>query len=133
MEEIPRRCYDAGKEEKEALVVLGFDESDVEWIQNNLKDEHRTMYNPTLDTKDRDEEDLKKFLRKNSGCLVTCKSYLNGMECRTVVLVYDNCHASHFRSNFLRASHEVILIDRNTKEKAFKHPKELTTPMTLSG
>ena len=54
-----------------------------------------------------------KFLEKENGGLVTLGSLFNGMESARVVFIYENPYASHFRANYMRASVELILIDRN--------------------
>ena len=104
--------------EGETIVVLGNDDKDMGWILQTLPKEKQTVYDPTIGEESDSVEDLKKILKgEKTGCLVTCGSLLNGMECKTLVFVYDNPFSSHFRSNFLRASHELILIDRNTQGK----------------
>merc|ERR1712130_652210 len=106
---------------KETIVVLGNDQSDIEWILQKLpktKEERNYMvvYNPSQeDEVEESEERLRTFLREGRGCLLTRGELFNGMESATVVLVFDNPYASHFRANFLRASVEIIAIDRNNK------------------
>ena len=105
-EDLPKQGFE------EAVVILGNEESDIEWVLQHLPTTERcvTIYSPsTLDC----ERNLERFLEEDTGCLVTLGSLFNGMECATVVFVYNNPYASHFRSNFLRASVELVLIDRN--------------------
>ena len=113
---------------KEAVVILGNDESDIEWTLQHLPKEDSliTIFNPKSDEESLDcERKLELFLEKDAGCLVTLGSLFNGMECASVVFVFSNPYASHFRANFLRASVELILIDRNQQGSTFISEDEL--------
>ena len=102
-------------------MVLGNDQTDIEWILQKLPktEEERnylTVYNPSQEEEvEESEERVRTFLREDQGCLLTQGSLFNGMESATVILVFDNPHASHFRANFMRASVEIITIDRNKR------------------
>ena len=105
---------------QETVVVLGNDDADVKWImeklvpQNQEEEKCITVYNPQKEDEiEESERKLKEFLKSGQGCLVTRGELFNGMESASVVFVFDDPHASHFRANFLRASVEIITVDRN--------------------
>ena len=109
-EDLPKQNF------KDAVVILANEESDIKWVLQHLptREKNVTVYNPKTEEESlASERNLERFLEEDTGCLVTLGSLFNGMECATVVFVYDNPYASHFRANFLRASVELILIDRN--------------------
>jgi hypothetical protein len=117
VETLPVRCRNRG----EVIVIIGNSDNDVDWIEQQYSkfDNFVTVYNPKHEYEvQRSEEDLRKFLRSPKGCLVTRGSLFAGMESATVVLVFDDPYCSNFRSNFMRGSVEVILIDRNMRGTA---------------
>ena len=103
--------------ENEPFVILGNTEKDIDWLLKQMSDEDRaklTVYNPRSKPEvNSHERALEEFLRRERGGLVTLGSLFNGMESARVVFVYENPYASHFRANYMRASVELILIDRN--------------------
>ena len=104
--------------ESEVFVILGNTEEDIDWFLDQISEEKRarllTVYNPRSPSEvEAHEESLEKFLEKENGGLVTLGSLFNGMESARVVFIYENPYASHFRANYMRASVELILIDRN--------------------
>ena len=120
-EDLPKQGFE------EAVVILGNEESDIEWTLQHLpKTENVTIYNPKTDEESLDcERNLEHFLEEDTGCLVTLGSLFNGMECATVVFVFNNPYASNFRANFLRASVELVLIDRNKRGSTLISEDEL--------
>ena len=122
-EDLPKQGFE------EAVVILGNEESDIEWTLQHLPTTEKvTIYNPKAGEESLDcERSLERFLEEDTGCLVTLGSLFNGMECATVVFVFDNPYASNFRANFLRASVELILIDRNQQGSTFILEEELKT------
>ena len=99
-------------------MILGNTEEDVDWFLDQIPEESKsrllTVYNPkSISEVEAHEEALEKFLEKENGGLVTLGSLFNGMESARVVFIYENPYASHFRANYMRASVELILIDRN--------------------
>ena len=123
-ETVPRNC---GKQE--IIVVLGNDEKYVAWIvtclskNGHLIEDLLTVYNPKcIKDIDSEEQNLELYLQVPRGCLVTKRSLFEGMESATVVLVYSNPYSSHFRRTYLRASVELVLIDRNSLGTAQINP-----------
>ena len=116
-ETLPGRC----SKKAEAIVVLGNDDGDIKWILTHLTQDQKpedinwlTVYNPMHESDIKESEDnLRKYLTDNTGCLVTLGSKFDGMESAVVVLVYSNPYSSNFRANYMRASVELILIDRH--------------------
>ena len=102
---------------KEAFVILGNTERDIDWLLQQMADGDKvwlTVYNPRDKSEIvHHEKALEKYLQNESGGLVTLGSLFNGMESARVVFVYENPYASHFRANYMRASVELILIDRH--------------------
>jgi len=114
---LPERCFRG----KETFLLIRTSNSDVEWIQQhiirkNLEEEDLvTVYNPKSEHEvTTSEHKLENFLQRGTGCLITSGALYNGMEARTVVLVFENPYSSIFRSNYMRASVKLIMIDRNT-------------------
>ena len=134
---IPKRCL----EKKEVIVILGNDEDDIDWILDCLSEDEEftktslTVYHPLDESEIKDAEtSLQTYLNDPQGCLVTLGRLFNGMESATVVLVFNNPYASHFRANYMRASVELILVDRhmlgtaNILMSAPQQPNTLTDP-----
>ena len=104
----------------ESIVVLGNEDDDINWILKCLTHEEIpqnnwiTVYNPKEEADIAESEaNLRQYLKKNSGCLVTLGKRFNGMSSAVTVLVYSNPYSCNFRANYMRASVELILIDRN--------------------
>ena len=101
------------------------------WILETLKLQNAekqclTLYNPVDESQvEKSEKRLEKFLRSRKGSLITRGDLFNGMESATIVFVFDNPYASHFRANFLRASVEIFTIDRNNVEKSLLSAKDI--------
>ena len=104
--------------EHEVFVILGNVEEDIDWLYSQIADADRaqlTLYNPKGKTDVNDHERAPElFLQRQRGGLVTLGNLFNGMESARVIFIYENPYASHFRANYLRASVELILIDRNS-------------------
>ena len=113
---IRQRC----SEKTECIVVLGNEDADIDWILKCLMDTENpqadwlTVYNPKEEADITESEaNLQQYLKKNSGCLVTLGKRFNGMSSAVTVLVYSNPYSCNFRANYMRASVELILLDRN--------------------
>ena len=46
---------------------------------------------------------------------MTLGRYFNGMESASVVFAFQNPYSSHFRANYMRASVELVMLDRGTE------------------
>ena len=116
MDTIPDRCFN----KEEAIVLIGNEDDDVQWMLQHLtkgaksKVRNLTIYNPRKESEiENSEKLLKEYLNNCKGCLLTLGRHFNGMESTTIVFTYNNPYASNFRANYLRASVELILLDRN--------------------
>ena len=124
---VPDRCFS----KEEAIVLLGNENEDVEWMLQCLtkvqNSEFRplTVYNPKKESDIAESElSLLNYLQNAKGCLLTLGRHFNGMESATVVFSYTNPYASNFRANYLRASVELILLDRNEMGTVQLRPKD---------
>ena len=72
----------------ENIVLLGNNDSDVNWILETLSISDPnllTVYAPTKDNIQKSEKDLREYLTQNRGSLLTEAKYFVGFEARTLV------------------------------------------------